>query len=490
MNTLRMMEKVIEKLDKSIIQSFKTKPTKILQFGEGNFLRGFFDWMVLEMNQKAGFNAGVKIVQPLPQGLGDQLRAQDGLYHVLLNGFDHDQFTAKRQLVDVVNGVIDPYGSFGEYLTEAQNEHLQFIISNTTEAGIAYDPEDRFDYQPARSFPGKLLQFLHNRYQTLPDCDPIVILPCELIDQNGTKLKAIIERYASEWQLGEYFLKWLHEKTVFCNTLVDRIVPGYPAQTAHQIWDELGVKDQLLVEGELFHLWVIEGPGWLESKLPVKQAGLNVVFTDDLAYYRTRKVRILNGLHTTMVPVGLLAGMTTVRETVEHEKLSSFLVQALNQEIMPTLAGDKEELQAYAEEIIRRFRNPAIHHELLTISLNSFAKFKTRVLPSILAYVDQHKQLPKQLLLALAALIRLYRGDAGGKVVELKDDAIVLSKLSTLWRDHHANHTHLVNEILRDQSIWDEDLTEIPELANYVATQLELIEQEGIYAAVDKLLGE
>lgn len=461
--------------------------TKILQFGEGNFLRAFVDWMVCEMNQKAGFEAGVTVIQPITSGLVNKLNAQDGLYNLYLNGIREGKFVAQRSLIDVIQKAVDPYEEPQVYFDEALNPDLKFIISNTTEAGIHFNPEDKMNDQPASSFPGKLTQFLFYRYRALPECDRLIVLPCELIDKNGVKLRDTITQYIKLWGLEENFSAWLKEKVVFCNTLVDRIVPGYPGEKVEEYWHELGYRDELIVEGEIFHLWVIEGPEWIREELPTEQAGLNVIFTDDLDYYRTRKVRILNGAHTSMVPVAYLYGLDFVKEAIENELVGKFVHKAVFNEIIPSLGGDRDELEQYAGEIMDRFRNPSIKHELITISLNSFSKFKTRVLPSILGYYEKEGKLSELLLTALAALISFYKGQRSGEEIPLKDEPRVLELLSSLWKNHNgsAGSIHnLVEVILSKEEFWSTDLSKVPGLIQSVSDKVVKIQEKGI----DRLL--
>lgn len=455
---------------------------KILQFGEGNFLRAFVDWMVYEMNRNTDFNGCVHVVQPLPVGMTGKLNAQDGLFNLYLNGIKEGQFISNHSLIDVIQKSIDPYEDFDLYLEEASNPDLKFIISNTTESGIQFNPADRLEDKPASSFPGKLTQLFYKRFKKIPEADKIVVLPCELIDKNGDILKSIILKYVVRWELGDDFYHWINEKVVFCNTLVDRIVPGYPHKNVADYWDKLGFKDELIVEGELFHLWVIEGPEWIKNELPVEQSNLNVVFTNDLNYYRTRKVRILNGAHTTMVPVAYLYGLDFVQESVENSLIGEFIRRAIFGEIVPSIKGDKIELEKYANEVLDRFRNPSIEHELISISLNSFSKFKTRVLPSILAYYGATNQLPELLTVSFASLIYFYKGDRFGTRIPLKDDEKVLALLSNLWNDCDGSveaANTLVKKVLSNQELWSDDLTLIPGLTESISNKLFKIQQKG-----------
>ncbi|MEL6558692.1 MAG: tagaturonate reductase [Bacteroidota bacterium] len=479
------MEKEKELLSGKHSPITKKRPIKVLQFGEGNFLRAFVDWIIQELNNQTTFYGDVKIIQPIPTGAAEKINQQNGLYHVLLKGYSGGNFRASTHLIDVVKEAINPYSRFEDFLAEAENEDLEFIVSNTTEAGIAYQEDDQLTDRPASSFPGKLLQFLYHRYQTLPNSKSIYILPCELIENNGQQLKKIIYQLSEKWSLGSYFNNWLAEKIIFCNTLVDRIVTGFPSKNTQKTWEEHNQKDELLVEGELFHLWVIEGPDSLKNRLLFDQTPLNIILTNNLKRYRERKVRILNGLHTLMVPVAYLSGIRTVRESTENQVMFEYLSEALHLEMLPTLTGDQNELKEYAEEIIWRFKNPAIHHELISIALNSFSKYKTRVLPSVLALYQIEEKLAKHLLFSLAALICFYRGEWENETIELRDDSYVLKKLDALWREKQP--TEIVHEILTDTKLWERDLTEIPGLSECVNANINDILSSGVMKSLGKL---
>ncbi|MEM7548622.1 MAG: tagaturonate reductase [Bacteroidota bacterium] len=461
------MEKVIEKLNRSTAKQTFKYPTRIIQFGEGNFLRAFVDWMVSRMNQESDFNSGIKIIQPLNHGMAELINSQDGIYHVALNGYEGAQFMSQVDLIDCVNEVINPYSHFKKFLKCAEDESIQIIVSNTTEAGIAFDESNRPKNGVSDTFPGKLTQFLFHRYQTIPESERIVVLPCELIDKNGEKLQKTICQYIEHWNLGNYFQDWVNKKVTFCNTLVDRIVPGFPKDSIQKYWGQTGYQDEILVEAEYFHLWVIEGPDWIQEVLPAQKAGLNVVFTNDLDAYRTRKVRVLNGLHTVMVPVSYLYGLRTVKDTLEDDQLSFFLNEALFEEILPTLQGDEKQLEDYASKTLERFRNPAIKHQLISIALNSFSKFKTRVLPSILEYERLKSINPKRLLFALSALICFYQGEENGETIDLSDEPYIIEKMKALWNQN--DYHEITNSVLSDKSIWGTDLSRFSELVeNYV----------------------
>ena len=457
---------------------------RILQFGEGNFLRAFADWMIQEMNKKAGFDAGVVVIQPIDQGLIKILNDQDGLYTLYLNGIKNGKVISEHEVIDCIQRGINPYENYADYLANAENPDLRFVISNTTEAGISYNKEDKLEDAPQKSFPGKLTALLYKRFQTFKGASDkgLIFIPCELIDKNGDNLKKIMLNYAADWNLGEGFMEWIEEDNVFCNTLVDRIVPGYPRDKMDAITKELGYKDNLVVEGEQFHLWVIEGPESVKEEFPAEACGLNVVFTDNMEPYRTRKVRILNGAHTTLVPVGYLYGIDRVRESLEDEVVGKFLKNALFNDISPTLDLPAEELSQFSADVLDRFRNPYLAHELMSISLNSVSKYKTRVLPSVLEYLKRTGELPSNLLFSLAALIAFYKGERDGSPIKLNDDDKVLQFFQDAWQAGDTSEIAL--KVLSNTDFWGTDLTKIPGLTEEVSTHLKSISSDGMKTAL------
>lgn len=464
-------------------------PERIIQFGEGNFLRAFADWMIHVMNKNAGFNAGVVVIQPIEQGLVNILNDQDGLYTLYLNGIKNGLAVSEHQIIDCIQRAINPYKEYSAYLSIAKNPDLRFVISNTTEAGIAYNKADKLADSPQKSFPGKLTAFLYKRFLTFNgDSDKgLIILPCELIDRNGDNLKRIILQYAAQWNLPEEFTNWINKHNIFCNTLVDRIVPGYPKNKIDSITKELGYKDNLVVEGEQFHLWVIEGPKEVKEEIPAVQCGLNVVFTDNMEPYRTRKVRILNGAHTSLVPVGYLYGIDNVRESLEDPVVSVFLKNAIFGEICPTLDFSEKELIQFSNDVLDRFKNPYLEHALLSISLNSISKYKTRVLPSVLEFIKRKKKLPEHLLFSLAALIAFYKGKRNGEAIKLDDDPEILNFFKSYWSQVNGSKesiTRIVNSVLSNSNFWDQDLTKIEGFENEVISGLLSILKRGMRGAI------
>ena len=464
-------------------------PERIIQFGEGNFLRAFVDWMFQEMNEKADFNSSVVVVQPIDRGMVDMLNEQDGLYTLVSKGLKNGEPVKESQLISSISRGINPYSQYDEYLKLAENPDMRFIVSNTTEAGIAYNENDTLDMMPPSSFPGKLTALLYHRYITFngnPD-KGFVILPCELIDRNGDKLKKCVNQYCDLWNLGDGFRNWLNGANIFTNTLVDRIVPGYNPETAKEVCDTEGYEDKLVVEGEQFHLWVIEGPRSLKNELPAEKAGLNVLFVNDVTPYRTRKVRILNGPHTVMAPVAFLSGIEYVGDAMDHPLISQFINQSIYNEIIPALSMPKAELEEFAEEIVDRFRNPFVKHAFTSISLNSVSKYKARVLDTVKEYLNKKGELPNNLVTALAALIAFYRGEVNGKKYALQDEPYVLSFFNTNWKKFDNKEISayiLVESFLSDTMIWGSDLTEIEGLTETTTTILERILKDGMTEVV------
>lgn len=491
---------------KGIVETVKTvdRPIRVLQFGEGNFLRAFVDWIVDNLNEKAGFDGNVMMVQPLANGMGDMINAQKGLYTTCLRGIQNGKPVEEFRQITSVAGCINPYSDYDAFASQAENPDLRFVISNTTEAGIAYHAGDRLEDRPQVSFPGKLCAFLYRRYKAFGGdaSKGLVMIPCELIDKNGDNLRRIVLQYADEWKLEKGFVDWVENACDFCNSLVDRIVPGYPRAEADAICQKLGYKDNLIDTAEIFHLWVIEcHRRSYEDELPTAKAGLNVVWTDDMTFYRTRKVRILNGTHTMMSLASYLCGIDTVEDSVKSPVVGPFMRDGLFNEIIPSMDGDVEELKKYASDVLERFANPYIEHLLLSISLNSVSKFKTRDLPSVLGYVQKTGRLPQHLALSIAALIAFYRGtefegDAligdrnGGKYL-IKDSREYLETFASIYGAQHKCNgclsKALCDGILTKDDWWGMDLTTIPGLRDAVEGYLVKIFDEGMEAAIRSL---
>ncbi|MEG2096985.1 MAG: tagaturonate reductase, partial [Pseudoflavonifractor sp.] len=386
----------------------KDAPERVLQFGEGNFLRAFVDYFMDMMNEKAGFNGKVVLAQPIAPGLADIINSQEGLYTLFLRGRENGQQVCRKRVISSVSRCINPYSDFAALLDCAKNPDLRFIASNTTEAGIAFDPTCKLGDAPQSSFPGKLTRFLYERWTLkLPG---FIILSCELIDHNGEELRKCVEEYIALWQLPAAFAQWVAEENTFCSTLVDRIVTGYPRNEAAALCEELGYEDNILDTGEVFGFWVIEGPQSIKAELPFEKADLPILVVDDHTPYKQRKVRILNGAHTSMIMAAYLAGQNIVRGCMEDETICGFMNKAIYDEIIPTLDLPKRELEDFAAAVTQRFNNPYIDHALLSISLNSTAKWKARVMPSLLEYRARTGKLATCLTFSIAAYLAIYHG--------------------------------------------------------------------------------
>lgn len=462
----------MKKLNRQTVPNLPIRPVKIIQFGEGNFLRGFVDWMIDILNEKSNFNGDIQIVQPIEKGIGNMINFQEGLYHVLLEGLEKGEKIQKERLITSVKGVLNPYQDYSAFLRLAENPDLEFIVSNTTEAGITFDERDKGDHIVPNSFPAKLTSLLHHRYQhfTGNNSSGLSIIPCELIEKNGDVLRKIVLKYVDYWSLSNDFKSWIEKEIVFYNSLVDRIVPGFPRNSIGSIQKRLGYRDQLVVKAEPFHLWIIEGPIAIQNRLQLAEVELNVIFTNDLQPYRTRKVRILNGAHTAMVPIAYLNGFTEVKTAIEDEKIGSFIKELIFDEIIPTIDMPKQDLEMYAHEVLNRFRNPFIKHSLMDISLNSISKFKVRVLPSILNYVEKQGNVPERLVTTFAYLIVFYSGQFNLKVVELRDDKRVIEFFKEAWSQ--TDFENITDKILSQKQLWGLDLTCVKNLKNTIIDKL------------------
>ena len=473
----------------------KDAPERIIQFGEGNFMRAFVDFFIDKMNEKADFNSKVVLVQPIAnQGGFDHkgtINEQDGLYTLYLRGFENGQKVNDKRIISCVNRCLNIYDDYEAVMACADNPNLRYISCNTTEAGIVYDSSCRFSDTPPVSYPAKLTQFLYRRFLTFgkEKGKGFVILACELIDDNGKELERIVKKYASDWCLEAEFLTWLEEENIFCSTLVDRIVTGYPQIEAAMLNEENGYEDNLIDTGEIFGFWVIEGPDSLKEELPFHKANLPVLITDNHKPYKQRKVRILNGAHTSMVLAAYLAGQDIVRNCMEDEIILNFMNKTIYEEIIPTLPLSEEECKDFAAAVTDRFKNPFIDHALLAISLNSTSKWRARVLPSLLGYVNKYNRLPKCITASFAAYIQFYRGNKltatgleavrpNGDIYTISDDQAVL----TFFYEHrNSSVSHLVSELCRRVDFWGMDLTEIPEFKEEVIRMMKIIQNQNIY---------
>ena len=477
----------------------KDGPVKVLQFGEGNFLRAFVDYFIDCANKKTGWNGKVTVVQPIQQGLAAMMNQQDCLYTLYLRGREKGQEVDRKRIISACKNALNPYEAddYQKMMEVARSADLEIIVSNTTEAGIAYDESCQAEDQPPASFPAKLTQVLYQRYQAFqgaPDRG-VTILACELIDNNGQELLRCVNRYIDQWGLGDSFRRWVNENNVFCSTLVDRIVSGRvrDPEAYAAMERENGYHDSLLDVGEVFGVWVVEGPADLTDRLPFARAGLPVQVVDDVTPYKKRKVRILNGAHTGFVLGAYLAGENIVRDCMHDEAIKGFMTQMLYDEIVPLLPLPREELLEFTASVVDRFDNPFVNHELLSISLNSTSKWRARNLPSLKAYVEERHALPTCLTMSLAAYIAFYSSDLGeltdkglmarrpnGDAYCIQDDRWVLE-----FYDAHRQDSpeELVRAVLSNTEMWGEDLTKIDGLQAIVTEDLELIRAQGCRAA-------
>lgn len=467
------------------------RPERIIQFGKGKFMRAFIDWIVFHMNQKTDFNGSVVMVQARQHSDPvDAFQQQDYLFHVNLHGCVKGEKINTFECVDVINRCVNPYAEFDEYLALAEQPDMRFIISNTTEAGIVFDPECRFEDRPALSYPGKLVQLLYHRFETFHG-DPnkgFIIFPCELIYRNGDVLNDCIRQYIDHWKLPKEFRNWFEDSCKICSTLVDRIVTGYPTHGIEDIEAEIGYHDQYLVQAENFHLWIIEAPREVANEFPANKAGLNVLFVPSEELYHKRKVALLNGPHTVLSPVAFLSGIDIVRDACQHPVVGQYIHKVQFDELMQTIDLPESELEQYANDVLERFQNPFIDHQLTSIMLNSFSKFNTRDLPGIRIFLERMGELPKGLVFGLAAIITYYKGGEreDHTPIKLSDDPKVIETLQEAWA---SNDVHIVAKtVLGAKHIWQEDLNKIPGLTQQVEQDLLLIQQYGMLEAVKTIL--
>ena len=495
----------LETRSELIKASTEVLPEKVVQFGEGGFLRGFVDWMIHGMNQKGLFGGRVVVVQPIAQGQVEKLNEQSGAYTLLMRGIEGGKVIERQELITSISRGINPYSHFDDYLQCAHNADLRFIVSNTTEAGISYNSQDKLTDQPPASFPAKLTQLLLERYKAFGGdlSKGFVLLPCELIDRNGDRLKETVLQTAANWGLAPEFIGWVKTANTFTNTLVDRIVTGYPKDDIEALWNESGYRDDLFDTSEVFHLWVIEGPPSLSNELPLAAAGFNVIVADSMKPHRDRKVGILNGAHTSTALAAYLAGFDYVGDCMEDPLVASFMRLAIYDEVIPTLTLPKAELEIFAEAVFERFSNPFIRHSLTSIALNSVSKYKARVLPSLERYVGLRGQLPGRLTLALASLIVFYRGTTieGGALIghrdgqpyRVMDNLPILEKMASYWStfDGSTAGVHkLTDSVLQQTDWWGKDLREIPGMSKAIARDISTILTRGIRAAMADAAGD
>lgn len=474
----------------------KVRPVRVVQFGEGNFLRGFVDYMIDIANEQGKFDGDIVLIKPIEFGNLEMFHKQDCQYTVSLRGIVDGEAKILNRKITSVADAVDTFSEYDKYMGLAELDTLRFVVSNTTEAGIVFDDTDKFEMNPPKTFPGKLTKFLYHRFETFQgDMEKgLVMLPVELIDDNGIMLKRCVLQLIELWGLGDEFKGWVEEACVFTSTLVDRIITGYPRDNEQEEWEKLGYEDHIMVTGEPFALWVIESSKDISKELPLPDAGLPVIFTDNQKPYKQRKVRILNGAHTSFVLASYLAGNDFVKESMDDEDIKNFMMKTIFDEVIPTLTLPEAELKEFAEAVITRFNNPYVKHALLSISLNSVSKWRARCMPSFLGYVEKTGKLPAHLTFSLAALMAFYTGTEirdkalighrDGQEYNIMDDRKVLE----FFRDNSGKDTRtFVTAFLGEEDFFGQDLNQVAGLTDTVTAYLDDIKANGMRAALCRI---
>ena len=463
----------------------KQRPADSIQFGEGNFMRAFVDYCIQLLNEQTSFQGKVDVVQPIAYGMIKNLADQNGKYHVYSEGILNGKSVRKSHLINCIDQLVDPYQDFEKYLSLAENENLKFVFSNTTEAGIQQIDTDQMEMQPPNSFPAKLVLFFLRRFEKFNGSDDKVlhVIPCELIEKNGDTLKAILLNIIDQWGLEIGFKNWVM-KNHFYNTLVDRIVPGFPKDNLAFYQQDLSFEDNLIVTCEPFFLWIIEGNPKLLDIFPADQLSeIDVKVVKDLDNYRTRKVRILNGCHTAMVPLGLLKGVETVSAALSDDFTKKFISETLKNEIIPSIDFDKEELTEYATQVMERFSNPFTVHQLQSIALNSISKYKVRILPSLLSFYKKNNAIPKNLTFALASLIYFYGKDISKHSYNVKDDDVIIDFFKNIWKVQSIDE--ISETVLSNELLWGQNLAKITPLKKEISLILRLLKNKNLVTAFE-----
>lgn len=476
-------------------------PERVIQIGEGNFLRGFVDWMIHQLNKNDLFRGRIVVAAPRPTGARniERLNGQDGLFTVWLRGLDQGRQVDQREIVSSVSRGIDPYQNWQDFLRCAENPEIEIVVSNTTESGLQYTREALQDGVALSSFPGKLTAYLYHRYCHFHGdaAAGMTIVPCELVDNNGDKLREIVLQHATDWNLPGAFLDWLTQSNHFCNNLVDRIVTGFPqGEDANRLLSQLDYRDELLTVGEPFHLWAIEADERLQEAWPFEKIGLHVPYVSDVSPYRIQKVRILNGAHTAMSALGLLSGLRTVGETVNHPVLGLFVRSLIHDEIVPSLlasvpGADETVVDDFAHSVLERFDNPFIRHELESLTLNGLSKIRVRLLPTLNDFYANHGQVPVLLSAALAGQLLFYRNaDREEDRWAIRDDTKMVEIVEEIWRgEKDLGLDETVSALLKNQQLWDQDLNAIGGLRQEMVKFIRQVRSQGVLSALESLAG-
>lgn len=478
----------MKELNKSTAEK-KDLPVKILQFGEGNFLRAFVDWMIDKANESGKMNHGVVAVQPIAGGefVYDIFKKQDCMYHVYLEGIKDKQPIKEVRLVKSLVDVLNPYTQYAEYEKLFLSPELEMVISNTTEAGIRYEEGDDLSALPPKSFPAKMTALLHKRFTKFNGdaSKGLLVICCELIEDNGSTLKEYVLKHAEYNKLGQDFIDWVNANCPFYDTLVDRIVPGFPRENIDEVKAELGFNDNLVVKGEYFHVWAIGGDSVIKEKLPLDKAGLNVLFMDDIKNFRAKKVRVLNGSHTAMVPVALQLGCETVMDAFNTADVEKYINRMVAEEVLPMIDEDPKELEAFAAKILERFYNPYLKHYLKDISLNSISKWETRDYPTVYDNYKKEGKNAKLVTFSFAALLVLYSGKAKPAFTP-NDTPEFISFIQSTF--NQGDIKAWVAGIVNNKAMWKENFAEVPSFIDEVAKGVESILNNGMEAALKEVL--
>jgi len=477
----------MKELNKNTVEK-KELPKKILQFGEGNFLRCFVDWMIDKANNAGVMNHGIVVVQPIAQGMADMLLKQDCMYHVYLEGIKDKQPVKEIDLVKSIMDALNPYSQYAEYEKLFLSEELEMIISNTTEAGIRYEEGDDLNALPPKSFPAKMTALLHKRFQKFNGAADkgLLIICCELIEDNGSTLREYVIKHAEANNLGADFINWVKNHNHFYDTLVDRIVPGFPRENIDEIKAEIGFNDNLVVKGEYFHVWAIGGDPVIKEKFPLDKAGLNVLFMDDIKDFRAKKVRILNGSHTAMVPVALQLGCETVMDAFNTPEVEKYINEMVAQEVLPVINEDPAELKEFAAHILERFYNPYLKHYLKDISLNSISKWETRDFPTVYDNSKKANKFAKLTSFSFAALLVLYTGKSEAKGFTPNDTPEFIEFIQSTFNPNDVKGW--VAGVVKNKQMWKEDFTEVPQFIDEISKDVESILNKGMKAALKEII--
>ncbi len=480
-------------------------PEKVLQFGAGGFLRAFADYFIDNANHRSIFNGRIVVVQSTGGSRGNTLREQDGLFTLCVQGLESGASIESYNVISSISRTLSAQEEWPQVLQYAANPHLELVLSNTTEVGIAFDESDALELNPPRSFPGKLAAFLYERYKIFGGAADkgLIIIPCELVDNNGELLREIILTLAQKWGLGDDFARWLTSANHFCNSLVDRIVPGTPANEAlQQHWRKLGYEDRLLTSAEVYSLWAIQGDDTIRQRLAFASVNPSIIVAPDITPYRERKVRILNGAHTLTVPPAFLLGNKIVLDNMKHPLVSKFIERLIFDEIVPSLEVDHESATTFAHEVLERWRNPFLQHQLLSIVWQSTSKMRARNVPTILRYYQKMQKTPPLIAFGFAAYLLVMRGveKQGGKIFGCRDDELYpinddhAEYFYERWNATNLNERQSVENFVRivcsNESLWGTSLAALTGFSEAVSAYLCRILNEGMEQVMTQALRE